>query len=626
MVTPVIPWVSRTTPVVDGEEVRAAIKNRHPLELQQRTDNLKQRLDNIQAGEALFVHDVALSPAVKVGHAVYWDVNNLHYDRAIAAVAFDAGVGGYVVAPSSYVVGICYSKSGSTRGSLIPSGTVRDFDFTNGAGVDGQDPTSSGAYYLSASSPGTYTTQKPPVGIYVMFLRGDGVAHIQPTPREVLENHIHFAFDLFAVPAGTVECPLPDRVYEFLVEDDAAPGWLPASNPIFGGMAPAGAVYGYNLGMHPELERVFPPIPFGTAYLEQDGIGVAADRYSIDLNGIWWYAGCYSKAPWPTEPRPCGSSSSVPSPAVSSSSSSSPSVDPLVCFSGPYLEEMGFPRVDPSVRTLRLYFTKMVFKTNNALVTSLAPASNSPITVVGCDGDPATTGDLKLGLDLSLSVVEGEEGYQAFKGVTGTTFKRGPVVSGLKAGSNVQFQPVPGQSEIDGSGFLRGKATIDVVLPGSEQQEAPIALVALDSVREELINDVDGGIFYLSFPSDRESSLRGRITVPFEGLITNPEMLIRLWLLGRTAGTLPALEISYRRLPRPDPNTLCAAVALPTVDVVLADLGTCVVGANEYIEIDSDAFAIARGDTIYFTLKRSAPDGYAGDVGILRMSNRISAG
>lgn len=628
MVSPVIPWVSQTHPVRDGEEVRALIKNRHPNELQQRTDHLKQRLDDMSAGEALISRDVAFAAGVKVGHAVYWDADNLQYDRALASVVFDSLSGGYVVAPSSYVVGICSAKPTSQRGDIITAGLLKDFDFTEGAGVTGQSVSDSGAYYLSASVPGTYTLQKPPVGVFVAFLRGDGAAHIQPTPREVLENHIHFTFDLFAQPAGTVECPAADNIYRFTVEDEALPGWLPVSNPIFGGTAPPGAKYGYNLALHPQLSRVFPPIPVDTAYLESDGIGVPMSRYMITATGIWWFDDCYGKAPWPTEPRPCSSSSYSSSSSSSSSSLSSSSYvpNPEVCNSGPYLEEMGFHRVDPRTKVLRIYFTKMVYKTNNAVVTSLEPESGSPITVKNCDGEDAKTGALKLGLDLALTITEDEEGYQVFKDVVGVNLRRGPVVSGIKPGSNVQITPAIGFGYTDIDGYVRGKSRIDFVLPGSEQQEPAITLVALNSVREELIDDAYGGIFYLSFPYDKEASLRGKILVPFEGLVTNPRLLLRFWLLGRASGTLPVLSMSYRRLTRPDAEVPCNPVALPTSDTALEDLIQCAVGANEYVEVESDSFAIDHGEQIYFTLKRTGPDGYAGDVGVLRMSARIVAG
>jgi hypothetical protein len=282
---------------------------------------------------------------------------------------------------------------------------------------------------------------------------------------------------------------------------------------------------------------------------------------------------------------------------------------------------MGFAKSDPRAKRMMLCFTKMVVRTNTAVVTRLNPATGSPIRVLGCDGAPAQTGDLQLALDLSLNITEDQAGFEVLKDIEGITFKRGPVVEGLIAGSNVTIVPVTGMGEVAGD-VVHGRATLNVVVPGSDQSEGMIALVALDKVLEDKLYDT----FFLSFPQGVASSLRGRIEVPRSGVIANPKMELWFWFLSRLSGVLPDIAASYRRLARPSGY---GTVDLPTSDTALANLTFSAyssVGANKYIEAVSASFPIAQGDEVFFTLSRGAADSYAANLGLVRMGFRIFPG
>ena len=609
------PWEPVLNPIANGENVDANVTNREPGQLAQRTQYLKDVLDSIAAGEALYARDVALETATKVGHAVYWDAATLEYKRALAAVTFSQVAGGFVVSDSSYIAGIVVNKATADRGDILLSGRIRDFDFTNAIGSSGATPAEAGPYFLSANEPGEYTKQQPPCGIYVGFLQGDSDAIITPTPRDVLEQHVHYAFDLVASPAGTVECPLRGTPYAFIDVDPNLPGWLPANDPSFLGLAPPGAEFGYNLAQHPELARLWPPLPVVNAYLEMDGIGVSPHQFLIDNTTIWWFTNCYGKAPWPTEPRPCDLSSSSLSSLPSSSSSSSSGFE---CDSGPTLESAGYVYNNPFKRRLKLYFTKMVFKTNNTVVTSLKALPGSPIIVTSCDGKtPASTGDLCLDVDLALSVTPNAPGYKVLKTVSGHTFTQGPVVEGIKAGTDIVIVPTPGESEIDVDGYVKGKMTLNALLPGSSLQEGQVSLVSLSGALEDQLN----GVFFLTLPATKSTSITGRIILPTSGPVVNPQMQLFFWLLGRANGTLPPLQLSYKRLSRPNG---CTNVPLPSSNTALTDLTGCTISANNYVEESSDLFAVANGDEIIFTLTRPAPDAYAGNVGILKIGYQLT--
>ena len=107
--------------------------------------------------------------------------------------------------------------------------------------------------------------QRPPVSVSVLVYTDDGMAIVQPVQRDFLEDHIHYKVRLYAQPAGTnwSSSPASRRRHPPPVDtpDPTLPGWLPADHAIFNGRAPTGAVFGYNLATHPQLARIFPPIP-----------------------------------------------------------------------------------------------------------------------------------------------------------------------------------------------------------------------------------------------------------------------------------------------------------------------------------------------------------------------------
>jgi hypothetical protein len=682
----ITPWVSKTHPVKDGEQVKATITNRPSSELQQRTQHLKDRLDSLQAGEAIVTYNVSLDTSVLVGHAVYWDVTTLSYKPALAKVEFNNLLGGYVIAQSSYVVGICVNKSTSTVGDIILTGILRDFDFTNGIGSAGDTVSTSGAYYLSSSQAGKYTPQKPAVGIYVCFLRGDGVAHVNPTPREVLENHIHYVFDLFAKPSGTVTCPASGYEYAFTTVDREDTGWLPTAPidpPLTGDTTvddpeidmastagvlvghyitgtgiplgarvvsivpntsitfdlnatatalavsltfqnfstfPVGASYGYNMDTHNALKLVWPPVPLDQAYLEIDGMGVDSSKYIFDLSNIWWKDECYGRGPWPIEPE---ASCVIDTPG-------SPDPD---CIKDPALVEEGYVKRDPKTMKMRLYFTKMIFKTASSVVTSLTPAPGSPITLT-CDGEPAIRGDLEIDINLGAGIVPGNTSFTALKDVTGVTFEEGYVVTGLKNTDGTITIGIPDVLKGTLDGFFRGELTISAPNPSTLQREGNIELSALNGVRE----DNDGNIFFLSMPELQNTSLVGRIGIPRTNLPTAPLMKLHFWLLARisVAAILPDLTLSVEKVPKPKSTCVGTKQNLSTKDIetlttlTFAPCGT--LANNDYIEVESDSFSLTdltdsrTYGEVYFVLSRTgSADGYSGDVGILRMGFVISS-
>lgn len=237
------PWIPAIENIINGEPVDQQVANRPHSQLAQRTEYLREILDAIGAGRSSFDVDSPLSPSVEVGMALYWNADLKEFAPAIASLEFTSN-GNFTgrISDQSYVVGVCTGKTSSTRGTVTFWGRVPSLDVSNV--LDDQTP---GPKFLSPLEAGKFVSYKPPVGIYSMFVQvaddpTQAEVIIMPSPREVLEDHIHYALNLETTVAAT----------------SGDQGWLVAGDPSFGGLAPAGAVYGYNINQDPAVYELFP--------------------------------------------------------------------------------------------------------------------------------------------------------------------------------------------------------------------------------------------------------------------------------------------------------------------------------------------------------------------------------
>lgn len=281
----------------------------------------------------------------------------------------------------------------------------------------------------------------------------------------------------------------------------------------------------------------------------------------------------------------------------------------------------------PSMR-LTLFFNRMVFQSSGSLVESLAIADDSSdILSLLCKstGQAATTGHLELGIDLGFSVQDDDDaGYLAFKELDANTkrFDRGPVLVGLKAGnSNVLLSG--GVAGAVGSAFenyRHGLVTVtflENVLGG----ELLVEDIQLDGVTEESFKD----LIAIGFPESKVSSFRGRVRVPAVSGVTTLTIEWRGLIFLKTAGDVPALTMTYRRIALPNPAATPVNAPLTDTAHVLdtSTLGTF--AANQYAELASDPLTVAPGDTLLFTIERDGEtDVYTDEVHILRQHLKIT--
>lgn len=325
--------------------------------------------------------------------------------------------------------------------------------------------------------------------------------------------------------------------------------------------------------------------------------GVQDELVQFDENGIWWMSNCYNEVPWPTD---FDNHSSSMQPSGSLGSSGSCPIEKQIA--------------------LKLSFARMTFATAKSTVTSLRSLSEPVLQVLNCDLDPGTTGDLRLLLNLQLMLQDsGLEGFQVIKNFDADTLQlqRGPVVEGLFAGTNVSLSS-SAQLDVNGTPLHQGRITIaaDVDPTG---KELALRMVRVDDVRIRF----DGNVFYLAFLEDQESDLRMQIDVPPAGLPTDPHVKFRAIWLGTADGTPPAITLTKVNIPRPAGHP-----ALPSGDTAVT-FDVAAIGAitgGDYFEIESDAIAVAAGDTLFATLLRAGSDGYAGELGLIRVGAVLQSG
>jgi hypothetical protein len=586
-------WVNQVQHIRDGEAVDASVASRPDQALEARSNYLKARLDAAELGEGMVAHAAVLSPSVLEGHAVAWNPTAGRFEPALAEVATDPSTGAFVPSWRADCLGVVLAKTSATLGVVLTGGRAA-------ADLSGVGVTAPGRYYLSAAQPGALTLQAPPVSVPVLYYDGE-YAYAVGGVRSFLEAHVHHKFSLHCRPAGATSDPGSPNRHAISSPDPSLPGWLPAAHASFGGAAPAGAAFGYNLAAHPQLQRAWPPVPPSSAVLVWDRADASpggavipmgtsgGGLCHVDRNGIWWMSDCYGDVPWPTSYN-----SASPPPPLGQASA------PPTC---PRPEEM----------KLHLWFAEMLVATDKTVVTSLAAPAGGPLRITNCDGDPASTGALNLEVDLAfLTDADVVDGSLVFKAIDGTTFKRGRVVESLEAGANVTLTPTVGTGD-----RAQGAVRIDVS-NGLDERILTPQVVRVSNVRERLFQ----GVPYFGFPAGMASSVLFKYRIPPAGLPVDPHAVIRLWLFSQTAGTLPAVTAAYRRIPAAS----ATPAALPTADTPVACNTNVAIGAGQYREVASDPIPAAAGDVLLVLLTRAAGDGFAGELGLVAYDASLVAG
>lgn len=575
--------------IADGEPVEASVANRTAIVLDGNIRYLRDLLQATRLHSYLAQREVPIDPIVEVGMPVYWNSQRGRFERAMLLATNNAETGELELADVAQVWGIVFRKLAAHTADILLYGFAK-VDISPALLA----PLEPGLYYL-APSPGRLIRRPASLSLPVLWADGQGGVFVQPRPWEALLGHRHYQFELICLPAGTHQPPSPGSNHQITDPNPSQPGWLPANHPSFQGFAPAGAKFGYNLALAP-FRYLWPPQPLHQAYLEWHRGGLSLGGFAvpkgadglaiIDDHGIWWMSNCYGEVPWPADLDTENPPSEAPAPEC--------------------------PRPDMA---MILYFSRWQSSTGDGAVLSLRPSANSRIRVrrVGTAQD-ATTGHLEISDDMQLLLDPqlNTMGHIVLKGIQDNRITRGPVVEALRSGSSrVQLSSDLGAPP---DGNYRGRVTISVRTDLASGQ-LPIEIVRLEGVTEEFFAQVLG----LGFPAGRQTSFRARFSVPAHAEVgAGAQVRVIFLLLGRVAGTLPPLQMSYRKIQRP----LSGPLPLPLNDQSLALNSEAVVAANEYVEVRSSPFPIADGDVVLFSLRRNL-DSYAGEVHVIHMAAQL---
>lgn len=603
--TPGTAWVNKVDHVTDGEPVNASVTGRPTRELEKQDRYLKEQLEALQTAGGLYVFGASLTAAVQQGAPVYWDPALQAFAPAVWKVQVDEATGLQTPAPCSLVIGIVAAKTNPTLGDILILGWACVVP-----AVEPGQTLSPGLYYLSSRTPGTVTLQPPVGGAPVLFADGFGKIYVLPQYPDLLRGHAHYRISLFSSVAGDTSPPAVGAEHVITNANPALPGWLPAADPSFLGLAPAGAVFGYNLAAHPDLQQLWPPVPITAVSLllftGLQGYGVEVPLGPeglaiVDTNGIWWRSSCFGSVPWETYLDTSGSLSADLNPLLSSLSSSSG--EGGIC-----------PRPQPS-RYVDVCLTRARVALNPDSVTSLTGVS--PLVVTHCDGTPGSVGDLKVSLAGGfLQVDNAPVGYMVMKDlVGGNQFQRGPVVEGVIAGNDsvtitgtAQRFLTPGDSTTPV--LSQGVVTVVANLEPAVRAISP-QIVRLDDVRERLYS----GITYLGFPAGIDSSVLLKYRMPTSANFpANPRIRLSVSLMALANGTIPNLLLFTQVVPSADsgPVTLVAG----TTSLGLTTTATLT--ANQIEQFISAPLApVAPDSLIFVTLERPLGDSYGAEVGLV---------
>jgi hypothetical protein len=263
------------------EPVAAGTPNRPLRQLDENIRFLRDVIEAAEIGSTVFARDQTVEPDTPVGTPVYFNASSQRFERGLAAVETDLDSGQLVTAASSHVWGIVYTKMNSTLADILLFGHA-ELDIS--AAVD--EAVTAGIYYLSGTTPGKLVRQRPPVSVPILRTDDDGKVFVNVQWEDFLNDHVHFKFDLVAAPAGEHTPPAEADPHTITSPDSSLPGWLPADDAIFGGKAPEGAVFGYNLSADASLASAWPPLPTDSSVLQMLKESVFTDLHGLHTDAV----------------------------------------------------------------------------------------------------------------------------------------------------------------------------------------------------------------------------------------------------------------------------------------------------------------------------------------------------
>jgi hypothetical protein len=274
-------WPPTVTVYKEDNSTEYTEMNKPLADLTERTDWLKQQVDQITAGRNLVALYANVDDSVAVGDAVYLDTATGIVKPALARFANEyAADGSLRLADSGYVLGLVTEKPNATSARVFTNGTYEDLALANTIFGPGASP---GIYRLSMGNAGELTTEEQELDILVAVYQGDGIFTLFDK-RASIPNHIHQIYKL--IPGGW----FVDTDAQF--DEMEKPEYL-VNNP--------GAGFGYDLASDPDVSRLFPNVP-SLIRIYGDGDLLLETEVIANVDNIWWLG----QGPVPSAPDDFG--------------------------------------------------------------------------------------------------------------------------------------------------------------------------------------------------------------------------------------------------------------------------------------------------------------------------------
>lgn len=532
---------------------------------------LKSVLDYFDMPSAL-MRCVEVDYDALVGQPVYYSEDTQRFELArYASTTSESGQ--IYLEETAEVWGIIREKPTADTALILICG-MSTVDLTESIDV----LPASGKYYLSDVA-GMLSPIPPDdvAPVYVLSATADGNVLFRPWSGEYAGLVLQWKHELLPVAAGTPSTA--DGEVTIGSPNNELPGWLPAGNAIFGGNAPVGAVFGYNIAADEVLEVKWPPRFLNTVHLDLDrgldpniggtSVPLGANGLAIiDANGIWWMNGCEDDTPF----------------------------DPAQ-FAGTDVGDC--PRQSP--KRLTMYAARPAGIAASDNLTMSLRATHPSLRVVRRDTTSlATTGDLDILLDVAQLIttqLDDDYGY-AVKRADNGRLTRGPVVTAIRSTSPQFVISSSSSYGIDGQ-YKHGEIMINST--GVTTPELYPMTTALVRAEEEVVY----GTLGIGLPTVRDSSFRSKFIVP-AGIGGTATVSFRVWIMGHFPNsnsvsiTTEQLTLSVKILPPPGPSTNVAVLSETAVTLPVSPVEN-----GKVFQQTSSTFTVAAGSIVYAELART---------------------
>lgn len=581
------PYTKLIRLIADGDPVNAAVTNRAPSDLANRTQHLKDILDALQASQLIQIPGVNLQDGMPLGTPVYLDIPTNTYRPALSTGGSQEV--GNPASPQAFLAGVVVDNESGTSGTVGTFGRFVGLSLDNWADVVATGDVAGGQaipghYFLSSTQAGRMTRQPSGLGVYVGELNAEGAFYLRGGIPDYAA-HTHHRFNLIPLPAvddlDTDISQDPSSLrWTIDTPDSDQRGWLPASDADSDHLPPGivvGESFFYNID-HPAeapLRALFPPVPVDSWSAVQAGLVQPFGRIIVNPFGIWW-----------TQNRNVGDEAA-------------PWSDDVQANPGDEAE-------------IEFWFSRILLPTDGGIVNSLRvhPGSAFPAELLDSGDNPAADGNLFLRLN-PLPVEPGDESALAIKSLNGAA-SVGPVTTRVRGGAGIRVTGSGGDATAGWYGQLVLSLRDTILTQGNA------ASADLNNAREESIQ----GVRVVSLVAGRGASPSWTIQIPAAAPPTS-DLALRFWTHFSVNEPLPTtspLSLDYKIVPPVTSPTPIGPTFTPLTAFTDATTGFTSPRDGRYQV--SQPFTIAgvpAGSVVVVRLNRSASDSHSGNIGIMRV-------